>query len=147
MQITSDSYDPPGHLLVDAYTTPLGSESGFLTSVRNATASIIHDKGMVFTAIGKARASLYKRLIDSFINRRWVAFFQIFVEFSNFSHPFTRSYTINIFFLSNFFSQLRHLKNNNCQMIGADRLRSGDPHQDVLAVFDHGKLIFQGAGG
>ena len=32
-------------------------------------------------------------------------------------------------------------------MIGVDRLRSGDPRQAFVAVFDYGKLIFLGAGG
>ena len=102
---------------------------------------------MVFTAVGTARASLYKRLINSFVNRRRAAFFKIFAVFSYFSHQFTRSYTTHIFFLSNFFFQHRHLKNIGFQMIGVDRLRSGDPLLAFVAVFDYGKLILQGAGG
>ena len=32
-------------------------------------------------------------------------------------------------------------------MIGVDRLRSGDPRQAVVAVFDYEKLMLQGADG
>ena len=59
---------------------------------------------------------------------------------------FIPSYTIEIFFLANSFSQCRHSKSNGYHMICADPFPSGDLVQGVLRMHFFGVAVFYGAG-